>query len=486
MHVGISQGFHDAGLSIISNNGEIMFAAHAERYSQVKNDRYLNDSVLQEAKKYLLEPYDVNYYERPFIKNLRRLYSGQKWETHSNLKKKLFSNGFSSRLVNWPHHLSHAASAFQTSPYSESAVVIVDAVGEWDTVSIWKAHYDLHGHAKYKKLWSRMYPHSIGLFYTAMTERIGLRPMEDEYVLMGMAAYGNENLVSTIKQEFVENLNKIKFTKNMHLGIGSWLEGAEPEDLACSTQAVTEEMLLSLHKFARDKTGCNTVCFGGGVALNCSFNYKLRNVWDGAWIFPNPGDCGSSLGAAALGYGKRLNWASPFLGYNIEGELNVNAVVDELMETGMVGVANGRAEFGPRALGNRSLLGNPKFNGIKDIVNDIKRRQRYRPFAPAILAEYADEWFDVDSRFTSEYMQYAVRAKKAAMYPAICHVDGTARVQTVPKNNSNIRKVLELFYQRTGCPILLNTSLNIRGKPMVNDVDDAKDFQSTYGVKVVV
>ena len=485
MYLGISQGFHDAGIALVSNAGNILYAGHAERYSKLKNDKFLNDAIFNDVKKFLYGSCSVNYYERPFITNLRRLYAGQEWQTHSLLKSQLKKNNLPTTMSNWGHHLSHAAAAFQTSPYTSAAVVVVDAIGEWDTASIWKAKYDINGKAKYKKLWSQKYPHSIGLFYTAMTQRIGLRPMEDEYVLMGMAAYGTNKLVDTIKDEFIEDVNTIKFKQNMHLGIGNWQPQLDNEDIACSTQTITEELLTIVHNLAKKLTGLDNVCFGGGVALNCSFNYKLKNIWNSAWIIPNPGDCGSSLGAAALGYGKKLNWTTPFLGHEIKGQLDVKAVVDELINTGMVGVANGCAEFGPRALGNRSLLGDPTRPNIKNIVNDIKRRQRYRPFAPAILAEHASEWFDVTPGFNHDYMQYAVNATKAIKYSAICHVDGTARVQTVQKDNSNMRNIIEAFYERTGCPIVLNTSLNIRGQPMVDDEVDANNFTKEYGVKVI-
>lgn len=484
-YVGISQGFHDAGLTVISSNGDVLYAGHAERYSKQKNDKFLNQAILDDAKRYIGNNVSMNYYERPFITNLRRLYAGQRWQSHAELKQLLRENNLSSSMTNWSHHLSHAAAAFQTSPYEKAAIVIVDAIGEWDTATIWRACYDHEGRAVYDKLWSRKYPHSIGLFYTAMTKRIGLRPMEDEYVLMGMAAYGKDTLVDEIRNSFIADAKDIKFKQNMHLGIGDWLPDADKEDIAHSTQKITEEMLTNIHLLARELTGLDVVCFGGGVALNCSFNYKLREIWNGAWIIPNPGDCGSSLGAAALGYGRKINWKSPFLGHDISGKLDVKAVVDELIEKGMVGVANGKAEFGPRALGNRSLLGDPTRPGIKDIVNDVKRRQRYRPFAPAILAEQAKQWFDVTRGFNHEYMQYAVTATKALQYPAICHVDGTARVQTVFKDDSNMRKIIEAFHERTGCPIVLNTSLNIRGQPMVDDEADAKAFTNLYGVRVI-
>jgi carbamoyltransferase len=201
---------------------------------------------------------------------------------------------------------------------------------------------------------------------------------------------------------------------------------------------------------------------------------------------PNPGDAGSSLGAAALAYGKRLHWRNAYLGHNIPGPYPVDNVVRGLLDTGIVGVANGRAEFGPRALGNRSLLADPRGAEIKDQVNEIKRRQKFRPFAPVILAELADDYFDIEPGWhTYNYMQSVARCRQPDIYPAICHVDGTSRVQTVEKDGSGIRQLLEAWYAQTGCPMLLNTSLNIRGEPMVNDRADADRFEYEYGVKVL-
>ena len=201
---------------------------------------------------------------------------------------------------------------------------------------------------------------------------------------------------------------------------------------------------------------------------------------------PCPGDAGSSLGAAALAHGGRINWTTACLGHDIPGVYPVNPALDHLIDTGIVGVASGRAEFGPRALGNRSLLADPRGKEIKDQVNAIKRRQKFRPFAPVILAELAGNYFDMPSGWhTHDYMQSVARCWLPDLYPAVCHVDDTSRVQTVAKDGSGIRQLLEAWYAKTGCPMLLNTSLNIRGEPMVNDRTDADRFQNLYNVKVV-
>ena len=193
----------------------------------------------------------------------------------------------------------------------------------------------------------------------------------------------------------------------------------------------------------------------------------------------------SSLGAAALAYGQRINWQDAYLGRNIDGDYPVDACISRLVSDRIVGVASGRAEFGPRALGNRSLLADPRGVDIKDQVNAIKRRQEFRPFAPAILEEHVHDYFGMPGGFVSTgYMQVVADCRRPDLYPAIVHRDGTSRVQTVARDGSGFRRLLEAWYARTGCPMLLNTSLNIRGEPMVNTRADADRFESWYGVRV--
>jgi carbamoyltransferase len=207
-------------------------------------------------------------------------------------------------------------------------------------------------------------------------------------------------------------------------------------------------------------------------------------MFDDMWIFPNPSDGGSSLGAAIsaleLGPYRTLQIDNMFLGHEIKGELDVAKVVQNLVQYKTCGVANGKAEFGPRALGNRSLLADPRVDNIKDVVNKVKNRQGYRPFSPAILEEYASEYFTGPM---NEYMQYVSHAEHD--YQGVMHVDGTSRVQVVKDDGSNMRRVLEAWYEKTKCPMLLNTSLNIKGKPIVNNERDAKEFEKVTKVPVV-
>ena len=492
-YIGISSGFHDAAVSVIDDNGNILFAGHSERYSKNKHDSHLCLPLITDAKSYMdSDDYQVHYYERPWVKYLRQLRSGES-RSLRNLSAKnvigssMVKNQLDNKTIHTHnHHLSHAAAGFQTSHYDDATVVVIDAIGEFDTISIYNAWYDKNGKAQYKKLWGKRYPDSIGLFYSAMTQRVGLRPLDEEYILMGMAAYGNTKPLKEMSNTLVRSYKDISFKDNLHTGVSDdFLSNAVNMDIACSTQLVAEELIKNVISKARALGGSKNLVYGGGVALNCLANRLLGEFYDNIWIMPNPGDAGSSLGAACLGYGKRVNWTTAFLGYDISGPYPTNRILDILLTDKIVGVANGRAEFGPRALGNRSLLADPRGTEIKDKVNEIKRRQKFRPFAPIILEEHADMYFDMPHGFdNSRYMQVISRCRVPDLFPAVIHHDGTSRVQTVPQDGSGIRELLEKWYILTGCPVLLNTSLNIRGEPMVNNREDADRFESLYNVKV--
>jgi carbamoyltransferase len=480
--LGISAGFHDAAATLIRSDGEIVFAGHAERYSKKKNDADISAGLLEELAGYPIDT--IAYYERPWLKQLRNLRSGQGIDWSSVTLQQVLRQQLGTKFDRWVgttrsynHHLSHAAAGFQTSPYDRATVVVIDAIGEFDTVTIWGAEYDKLGRATYKKLWGQCYPHSIGLFYSAVTKRVGLHPLDEEYITMGMAAWG--------EPRYVEELRSL-LNENLHIGIDpGFLSEASNEDIAASAQILTEQLIYNIMIYAKNLGWSSNLVYMGGVALNCLANRKLGEYFENIWIMPCPGDAGSSLGAAALAYGKRINWTNAYLGHEISGEYPVDALVDYLLRDRICGVASGRAEFGPRALGNRSLLADPRGLDIKDCVNEIKRRQQFRPFAPVILAEHVDEFFHMPRGWSdASYMQIVARCRRPDLFPAICHVDNTSRVQTVSNNGSGIRRLLEAWYKETGCPMLLNTSLNIRGEPMVNDRADADRFEKLYNVKV--
>jgi carbamoyltransferase len=488
--LGVSAGFHDAAAAVIDDRGQIVFAGHSERYSKKKNDADISLELLNEIDMSTVST--IAYYERPWLRQLRQIYAGQGVDWNQLTAQQILEQqlGYSRirgrRIKSYGHHLSHAAAGFQTSEFDRATVVVIDAIGEWDTISIWGAEYNRKGEAIYKKLWSQRYPHSIGLFYSAATGRVGLQPLDEEYILMGMAAYGERGFGSLMRQDLVEDPWEIRFKQNLHIGLEQkYLSYVGDMDIAAGAQDLVEDLIVNVMRRARGVGWSRNLVYMGGVALNCSANRLLGEHFDHVWIMPCPGDAGSSLGAAALAYKRKIHWRNAYLGHNIDGVYPVNSVLDHLLADGIVGVASGRAEFGPRALGNRSLLADPRGTNIKDRVNEIKRRQQFRPFAPVILEELADQFFDMPRGWNhSRYMQSIAACRNPDLFPAIVHADGTSRVQTVPRDGTGIRELLEKWYVMTGCPMLLNTSLNIRGEPMVNNRADANRFEQLYGVTV--
>ena len=491
--LGINALNHDAAVSVIED-GNIKFAAHSERYSRKKNDHLLNDDIMAEALSFG-EPDVVSYFEKPWLKKSRQLYAGQYNEVFNihNTPKEYLKRWIGDKEIEYvQHHESHASAGYYTSKFDEACIVVIDAIGEWECATIW---YVKDG--KFEKRWSRKYPNSLGLWYSAMTQRIGLKPQEDEYILMGMAGWGkkNEELKSNIRSDFFRNsLLPIQLKDNLHRGCLSWNPEYYPDDgseqwkfdIAAHVQWICEEEIQKVFRLAQKLVPETDNCvYMGGVALNCVANEKIAKDWDGIWIMPNPGDAGSSLGSAARIYGRKINWVHTFLGTDIRGSYPVKRGVDLLLKGEIVGIANGRAEFGPRALGNRSLIADPRGDDIKDRVNVIKKRQKFRPFAPSVLEEHTHEIFDLPVERAS-YMQFTAKCKYPEKYPAICHIDGTSRVQTINrKENRGYYDLIKRFYKETGCPMVLNTSLNIKGQPIVNTKQDGKDFEKFYGVKVI-
>jgi len=495
--LGVSAGFHDAALTVLHNH-RVLFAGHAERYRKVKNDSTIPISLQEQAKKY--GPFDkIVYYEKPHLRQLRKIKSGESWggawRTRTELEQTIpyIMENTKAEISSVGHHLSHAAAGFQTSPFDDATVVVIDAIGETDTVSIYHAYYNgaclagEHAKANYKLLYKQSYPHSIGMFYSAVTKRCGLKPMDEEYITMGMAAYGDADKAYATLHDSIRFKDIPLFKDNLHLGIDhlDFHPDVTVEDIAAAGQQLCEEMVMGIMRRAKSLGTSKNLVYMGGVALNCVINRRLGELFNKIWIMPNPGDAGSSLGAAAYAYGRDINFTTTYLGSEIAGEYPVDELLKELETNQIVGVANGRAEFGPRALGNRSLLADPRGADVKDRVNAIKRRQKFRPFAPVILEEHVHDYFVMPLyQPTSRYMQVVARCTKPEEFPAIIHVDGTSRVQTVPDNDSGIRRLLSAWYRKTGCPMLLNTSLNIRGEPMVDDRSDANRFEKEYGVTV--
>jgi carbamoyltransferase len=470
--LGINETSHDASVSLIED-GKILFAGHSERYSKIKNDWWINNSLVNDALSYGL-PDAIAYYEKPLLKASRLFIRGGSgdWKPEFNidhLPRKSFK-----------HHYSHACAGYYTSNFTDAVIVVLDAIGEYNTSTIWVGEGE-----KIKLKFKQNYPVSFGLFYSAFTKLIGLMPNQEEYIMMGMAAYGDWKKYYKEIDEYFPSYHKQAY--NFHRGITDWsipILEQDRFDIAAAVQMVYQQRLNEFMHMAYSITGKSNLVFMGGCALNSSANTLLWNIFKNIWIMPNPGDAGSSLGAAAALYGKHIEWETPYLGHDLKGIYPVQKIIDGILKDGIVAVATGRAEYGPRALGNRSILADPRDPNIKDKVNKIKQRELFRPFAPVIMYEHAHKWFDMN--FESPYMQYTVKCLQPTKVPSVVHQDGTSRVQTVTRDqNPGLYRVLNKFYLQTGVPILLNTSLNIKGQPLLNDEDDIVLWEKAYETKII-
>jgi len=469
--LGINETSHDASISMIKD-GDVLFAAHAERYSKKKNDWYNGHEIILDALNYGT-PTHIAYYEKPYLKKSRLLLRGGAGDWKPNFPIDLPVKYFK-------HHYSHACAGYYTSKFTDAVIVVLDSIGEYNTSTIWVGEGELIS-LKYKQ----NYPVSFGLFYSAFTELIGLMPNQEEYIMMGMAAYGDWQRYYKEVDSYFPKYHEQSY--NFHQGITDWglpINEQDRFDIAAAVQVVYEQRLIDFMQMAKKLTGKSNLVFMGGCALNSSANTLLWNIFKDIWIMPNPGDAGSSLGAAAALYGKHIDWKGPYLGYDMGGEYPVNKILEELKTNKIAAVATGRAEYGPRALGNRSILADPRDPNIKDKVNTIKQREQFRPFAPVVLEEFASEWFDMD--FASPYMQYTVKCKQPDKIPSVVHKDGTSRVQTVNRDqHPGLHMLLRKWYWDTGCPVLLNTSLNIKGQPLINDTNDINSWEKMYNFKII-
>lgn len=447
------------------------------------------------------------------------------------------------------HHLSHAAAAFHPSPFEQAAILTIDGVGEWATSSIGRGVG-----RKVELLEELRFPNSLGLLYSAFTYHAGFKVNSGEYKLMGLAPYGEPTYVDAIYDHLLEVTPEGSFKLDM--SYFAFLAGERmtnrrfdavfggparvPEspiterecDLARSIQDVLEDVVLRMARHARELTAERDLVMAGGVALNCVANGRLarEGIFDRTWIQPAAGDAGSAIGAATwawhqvLGHdrepsahdGMSGSLLGPlYSGDEIHSELDAaerpyeqigdraelaDRVAELLDAGGVVGVFQGRAEFGPRALGNRSILADPRSPDMQRTLNlRIKQRESFRPFAPAVLAEHASAWFDIDHE--SPYMLFTTQVADTHLHdpepsdadasdseasvmerlhavrsdiPAVTHVDGSARVQTVDAERApGLHRLLSAFHERTGCPVLVNTSFNVRGEPIVNSPTDA-------------
>ena len=441
------------------------------------------------------------------------------------------------------HHLSHASSAFYPSPFEDAAILCMDGVGEWATTSAWYGEKN-----KIKPLWEISFPHSIGLLYSSFTYYCGFKVNSGEYKLMGLAPYGVPKYVQEIKNNLIDikddgtfklNISYFKYHRGFRMTSRKFnkLFGAPPResekelkqfhmDLAASIQVVTEEVVIKLARSLQKETGTKNLCLSGGVALNCVANGKLlkEKIFDNIWIQPASGDAGSSLGAALLAWHEYFNnprkenkndsMKGTYLGCDFSNQeiidylKGINAPFQSLedpelfkklaqiLEEGkVIGWFNGPMEFGPRALGGRSIIGDPRNQKMQSVMNlKIKYRESFRPFAPSVLEEDVANQFEMNVK--SPYMLLVAPVKRElckemtkeqeklfgieklniprSSLPAITHVDYSARVQTVSEiTNPRYYKLIKAFKQRTGCPTIVNTSFNVRGEPIVCTPQDA-------------
>jgi carbamoyltransferase len=586
--LGISAFYHDSAVAII-RDGQIVAAIQEERFSRVKHDAAFPIQALRAALKHAgisIDDIDhVGFYEKPHLK-LERIVATfaeyfprgfpafrsaltswvkWKWAMPSLIRSMLIELSPSAgRRMRWQgdlvfahHHMSHAASAFYPSPFSEAAILTCDGVGEWATTSLSVGHLDERGIPTIQFLKEIRYPDSIGLLYSAFTYFLGFRVNSGEYKVMGLAPYGKPRYVDRIRSELIDirpdgsyrlNMRYFRFPYDRIMIAPQFADLFEtpvraPEgqlhqkhfDVAASIQQVTEEVVFLTASHLRELSGMSRLCMAGGVALNCVANGRIHQgrIYDDIWVQPAAGDAGGALG---VGYyiwhtlmGRRRVYEVPgqdlmrggFLGPEfgsdeIEAAIReagvkatkmdvkeaVSATATLLAEGKVVGWFQGRMEFGPRALGARSILADPRSPEMQRRVNlKIKYRESFRPFAPAILRERVGEWFDLqgksvsllggqESGYDSPYMCLVAQLNPehklpltkeedtlkgldklkavTSRIPACVHVDGSARIQTVDsERNPLFHRLLTAFEAHTGVPVVLNTSFNVRGEPIV-------------------
>jgi carbamoyltransferase len=568
--LGISAFYHDSAACILIN-GEIIAAAQEERFTRKKHDASYPynaiEFVLNYANLELSKVDKIVFFEKPFLKFERLLETYVAFAPKGFLsfckamplwiKEKLFQKHLLfNKLKNHDdkylsdeniffseHHLSHAASAFYPSPFSEAIVLTADGVGEWATTTV---AIGRNNSLEIKK--EIHFPHSLGLLYSAFTYYLGFKVNSGEYKLMGLAPYGKNiyedkiKKIIDIKEDGTFRLNQKYFDyatgftmTNNNFDKLFGLKARDPKkekltqfhmDVAASIQSVTEEIMIKLIKSTQKEYGIKNLCLAGGVALNCVVNGKIlkSNIFNNIWIQPAAGDAGGALGAAlALWYEdekqfRKVNQADDMKGSylgpeysqeQIEKELkfiganfrvlNYDELIDKtvkyLAEEKVIGWFQGRMEFGPRALGARSILGDPRSDKMQRNLNlKIKYRENFRPFAPSILREEVPNWFDIDIDSPYMLLVAAINSqKKISMtdqkkklfgidqlnikrseIPAVTHVDYSARVQTVNLDtNKRYYDLIKKFNEKTNCPVLINTSFNVRGEPIVNTPTDS-------------
>jgi len=539
--LGINWGGHDTSAALMID-GELVAACEEERYIGEKHTRIFPTQAVNDCLSIAeIEISDVTMVSFAYKPKLLLEHTGpirkmrRDLPTEEQFKEVLYTcTGYEGDVEFHPHHLAHIASAYYPSGFQDSLLMSNDGVGE-RMCSMFASGED--GNIKVLHP-GNPWPNSLGLVYSSVTFFLGWKPMYDEGIVMGLAPLGNSSetvLVDGKETTFLDVFRKIikvendfdikvntdwvsfhevrsKFVSDKFVEVfGQKREWDEPilgvhKNIAAGLQDRLEEIVLQQLRTARSKFGYDKLCIAGGVGLNCSLNGKIlaNKIFDEIFVQPGSGDNGLSIGACYLSRKKYLGSLSPkkfhnfYLGHRdtdeqIEEYLKENnikytklngdyeEVCKHLEDSKIIGWSQDAAEFGPRALGNRSILAKPAPKDIKDHVNArVKFREEFRPFAPAVLAEKASDWFEIDQ--ISPHMLMAVQARKdkSEEIAAVIHVDNSARVQTVDDLNPKFKKLIEQFEKMTGYPILLNTSFNVKGQPIVNDVHDAyKCFMNT-------
>ena len=532
--LGISAYYHDSAACLV-RDGEILAAAQEERFTRKKHDWSFPEHAIQYClTSQGIKGEDLDYvafYDKPFLKFERILETYLSFPARGVrsflkamplwIKQKLWIKdliskelGYQGKIIFPEHHMSHAASAFYPSPFSEAAFLTCDGVGEWATTS-----YGNGCGNKIEILGELKFPHSLGLLYSAFTYFIGFKVNSGEYKLMGLAPYGEPEYVNLILKELIDLKEDGSFRLNLKYfdyPVGLAMTNKKfnrlfsepprkPEtkitkremDIARSIQAVTEEIMLRLTRHVHKETGAKNLCLAGGVALNCVANGRILREGDfkNIWIQPASGDAGGALGAALFTWHEYLGndrktdgrdkMKGSFLGpcysdgeikdyleknnipyYRLDANEIPERVSDLIAHGYVVGWFSGRMEFGPRALGHRSIIADARDSEMQKKMNlKIKFRESFRPFAPSVLREEAGNFFEIDKE--SPYMLLVANVKRTSI-PAVTHVDFSSRIHTVDKERNPLYyEVLKKFYEKYDCPVIINTSFNVRGEPIV-------------------
>jgi len=549
--LGLSCFYHDSAAALVID-GRLVAAAAEERFSRIKHDaeipalatRWCLDRAgigINDLDHIVFYDKPITKFERiltgymatpfisyqPFLKALPLWLRRKLWTEHL-IHKEL---GYDGETLFLPHHLSHAAGTFFSSPFDRAAILTVDGVGEWANAS-----YGIGDNNRVRLLKEMHYPHSVGLLYSAITYYLGFQVNSAEYKVMGLAPYGTPRYADLIADKLVTihddgsiHLNMKYFT--FHYGLtmtGRAMEKlfGQPrrdpesnlehfhEDVAASIQAVTETIMVKMARHVHEETGESRLCMAGGVALNCKANSVLlkEGIFDDIYVQPASGDAGGAVGAALYvhyrltGENKR---PQPFFdigpafdndaieAFLVDNDIpfekadlavNVKRLAHEIASGKIVGLYHGSGEFGPRALGFRSIVADPRDNKMKARINAaVKYREPFRPFAPAVMAEHAADYFDCFSEAPYMLFNFTVNEDKRAVIPAVTHVDNSSRIQTVAeRDNPVLYKLIDAFRELTGVAVVLNTSFNLRGHPIVNTPEDAFATFCSGGIDIIL